>query len=258
MLQLFREIKKNHELILSLALKDLRIRYKNSALGFLWALLHPMLMMVVYIIVFSAILGRSMENYAVFLITGIFPWSFFAQSTNYCVSTIVENSSLLKKVYVDKSVFPVSAVLSNLINFGLSLIALVVVLIAMQFPLYRTWIFFPIPLIILCIFALGFGFICSAANVFFRDVSHIIQIVMSAWFYMSGIIFPLDVIAPKYQIILKLNPMFYIIDLFHQAVYYGSPLNQGYVVLSFVCSLAVLILGYMIFRRLQDMFVYYL
>ncbi|MBN2241891.1 MAG: ABC transporter permease [Acidobacteria bacterium] len=258
MLQLFREIKNNHELIWALAIKELRVRYKNSALGFLWALLHPLLMMAVYIIVFSTILGRGMDNYGVFLISGIFPWSFFSQSTNYSVSTIVGNSTLLKKVYVDKSVFPVSAVLSNLVNFALSLIALVVILIAMRFPLHWTWVYFPVPVVFLCMFALGFGFLCSAANVFFRDVSHIIQIIMSAWFFMSGVIFPLDVIDPKYQIILKLNPMLYIIDLFHQAVYYGVPLNLNYAILSFVCSLAVLILGYAIFRRLQDMFVYYL
>ena len=118
--------------------------------------------------------------------------------------------------------------------------------------------YFPIPVIFLVLFALGLGFFCSAVNVFFRDVSHIVQILLSAWFYMSGIIFPIDVISEEYQFLLKINPMLYIIDGFHHAIYYGTPLDMRSMAISCICSLAVFVAGYMIFRRHQDTFIYYL
>jgi len=258
MFQLCREINNNRELIWALALRDLRVRYKRSALGFLWALLHPLLMMVVYTIVFSTILGRGMQDYAVFLISGMFPWTFFSQSINLSILSIVVNGALVKKVYIEKSVFPVSTILANFINFSLSMIALVVLLVALRFPFHWTWIYFPMPLVCLILFAMGFGFLCATLNVFYRDVHHVIQILLSAWFYMSGVIFPINVIDKKYQIILKLNPMVYIIDGFHQAIYYGSPLNTTSIGISYISSITVFILGYTVFRRYQDSFIYYL
>lgn len=258
MLQLFREITQNLELIWALAMKDLRVRYKRSVLGFLWALFHPLLMMVVYSIVFSTILGRGMENYPVFLISGIFPWTFFSQSANFSVSAIISNSTLIKKVSIDKSVFLVSAVLANLINFILSLFALVLLILALRFPFHWTWVYFPVPLAAIIVFSLGFGFIVATANVFFRDVSHIIQILLSAWFYLSAIIFPLEIIPEKYQIILKLNPMLYIIDGFHSTIFYGAPPDPRSMALAFASGIAVLVIGYRLFRRHQDAFIYYL
>ncbi len=258
MIQLIREIVNYRELIWALALKDLRVRYKRSILGFLWALLNPLLMMIVLTIVFSTIMRFPINQYAVFLICALLPWTFFSQSLSYSVDSIVGNGELLKKLYIGKSVFPVAAVLANLINFVLSLIPLLLLLLVLRFPLHWTWVYLPLPLICLIAFTLGFGFLCAATNVFFRDVAHIIQIVLSAWFYFSPIIYPLDLVPQKYHILFRLNPMLYIINGFRMAIYYGALPTVQSAAMSLAGGFIFLIAGYLIFRRYQDTFVYYL
>ncbi|MBN2322083.1 MAG: ABC transporter permease [Acidobacteria bacterium] len=258
MLKLIKEIIKYRELIWALALKDLRVRYKRSFLGFFWALLHPMLMMVVYTIVFSTIFSRKIPNYAIFLVSALFPWTFFTQSLNYSISSIIGNSNLLKKVRIPKSVFPVSAVLSNMINFLLSLIPLALLILLYRFPFHQTLVFYPVQLLFLFVFSLGIGLFLTTVNVFFRDVSQIIQVVLRAWFYFTPIIYILDFIPTKYHIIFKCNPMYYIIDGFHQIVYYGMIPSTTSTIMSFIFCFASLLIGNFIFRRYQDTFIYYL
>jgi ABC-type polysaccharide/polyol phosphate export permease len=258
MLQLIREISQNRELIWALALKDLRVRYKRSALGFLWALLNPLFTMIILTIVFSAVMRQEIDHYAVFLLVAILPWTFFSQSLSYSVESIVGNGELLKKLYIAKSVFPVAAILANLINFLLSLIPLVLLLAVLRFPFHWTWLYLPFPLICLIAFTLGFGFFCAAANVFFRDMAHIIQIVLSGWFYFSPIIYSLDIIPAKYYIFFRFNPMVYILNGFRLSIYYGILPTIQSAAMSLVCGFGFLVLGYLVFRRYQDRFVYYL
>ena len=258
MYQLIKEIVEYRELIWALALKELRIRYKRSFLGFLWALLNPLLMMVVYTIVFSTIFSGRIKNYSIFLISGLFPWTFFSQSLSYSVLSIVSNSTLLKKVHVAKSVFVLSVVLSNLFNFLFSLVPMALLILILGHPFYWTWVYFPIPLVCLFALALGFGFFFATANVFFRDVAHLIQIVITAWFYFTPILYTLDFISPKYHILFRLNPMLYIINGFHLSVFYGTLPSAASIAMSFFCGFVPLLLGYLIFRRYQDTFIYYL
>src|SRR3990172_6068721 len=132
MLHLLGEIRKNRELIWALALKDLRVRYKRSVLGFLWALLNPLMTMIILTIVFSTVMRLPIEHYAVFLISALLPWTFFSQALSYAVESIVGNGELLKKINIGKSVFPVAAILANLINFSLSLIPLLLLLLVLR------------------------------------------------------------------------------------------------------------------------------
>ncbi len=258
MLQLFREISQNRELIWALALKDLRVRYKRSVLGFLWALLNPLFMMVILTVVFSVFMRLAIDHYAVFLLVAILPWTFFSQALSYSVESIVGNGELLKKLYIQKSVFPIAAVLANLINFLLSLIPLIFLLLVLRFPFYWTWLYLPFPLICLIAFTLGFGFFCAAINVFFRDVAHIVQIVLSGWFYCSPIIYSQDFIPLKYSFFYHLNPMVFILNGFRMSIYYGKLPTIQSAAMSLVCGLVFLVLGYLVFRRYQDSFVYYL
>ncbi|NLT65380.1 MAG: ABC transporter permease [Acidobacteria bacterium] len=258
MLQFFRETVRYRELIWALALKDLRVRYKRSALGFFWALLHPLLMMVILTIVFSTVMRFNIDNYAVFLVVALLPWTFFSQSLSYSAESIVSNGELLKKLYIAKSVFPVSAVLANFINFVLSLIPLLLLLVVMRFPLHWTWIYLPVPTIGLIAFTLGFCFFCSAANVFFRDVAHIIQIVLSAWFYFSPIIYSLDFIPERFYIFFRLNPLVYILNGFRMAIYHGGLPTIQSAAMSLGCGFICFAIGYAIFRKYEDSFVYYL
>lgn len=249
---LVREVIGYHELIWALALKELRVRYKRSMLGFFWALLNPLLMMIVLTLVFSQVMRVPVQHYSIFLISALLPWTFFSQALSYSVESIVANGELLKKVYVPKTVFPLAAVLANIINFLLSLIPLVLLLAALRFPFHWTWIYLPVPLLGLMLFTLGFGLFFAAANVFFRDLSHILQILLAAWFYLSPIIYSVEFVPAKYRPLLHLNPLSFTLNGFRMAIYYGQLPTAGSAALSVGVGFVVLMIGYWFFRRVQD------
>jgi ABC-type polysaccharide/polyol phosphate export permease len=257
MLELIKDITRYHELIWVLALKELRVRYKRSTLGFLWALLNPLFTMIILTVVFSKIMRIQIPHYSVFLLSTLLPWTFFSQSLGYSVESIVGNGDLLKKVDVAKSVFPMAAVLSNVINFFFSLIPLVILLPFLHFPFHLAWLYLPVPFLGLACLALGFGFFFAMANVFFRDMSHILQIVLSAWFYVTPIIYTLDLMPARYRIILRFNPVLYSLNGFRLAIYYGILPSPQSVALTLGGGLLVLYIGFSLFRRYQNSFVFY-
>src|SRR5664279_5308216 len=257
MTELVREIYRYRELIWALALKELKIRYKRSVLGFMWALLNPALLMLVLTLVFSTIMRFPIPHYAIFLLSVLLPWTFFSQSLSYAVESMVGNGELIKKVSVPKLVFPVAAVVANIINLLLSFIPLALLVLAMRHPFYATWLYLPVPMLALIIFTLGVTFLFAAANVYYRDVTHIVQVVLSAWFYFTPIIYGLDLIPMNRQWLFKLNPLLYVINGFRLAVYYGMLPRWQSVATSFACAFAALFIGFGIFRKYQDEFVFY-
>ena len=257
MFDLFKDGYRYRELIWILAMKELKIRYKRSVLGFVWALLHPLLMTVVLTIVFSSLMRFSIEHYAVFLICCLFPWTFFTQSMAYGVESVIGNADLLRSVYLPKLVFPVSAILANLINFLFSMIPLALLLVVFNHPFHATLLYLPVPLLALILFTLGCGFFFAALNVFFRDVSHIVQILLAAWFYFSPILYSLDFVSSKFQVFFRLNPMLYILSGFRSVIYHGVLPSPASTAISLGCGIIVLMIGFGVFRRYQDSFVFY-
>jgi ABC-type polysaccharide/polyol phosphate export permease len=259
MLELVRDTYRYRELIWALALKELKIRYKRSVLGFLWALLNPMLLMLVLTLVFSTVMPIKIPqgHYAIFLLSVLLPYTFFSQSLTYAVESIVGNGDLIKKVSVAKLVFPVAAVVSNMINFLLSLIPLALITIAMGHPFHWTWIYLPVPLLALTIFTLGATFLFAVANVYYRDVAHILQILLQILFYVTPIIYSLDQFPVRYQWIFKLNPLIYFMNGFRLSVYYGLLPAAQSIIASFVCAFIALIFGFWIFRKHQEEFVFF-
>ena len=255
--ELVRETYRYRELIWALAMKELKIRYKRSVLGFLWALLNPMLLMLVLSVVFSTIMKINILHYPIFLLSVLLPWTFFSQSLSYAVESIVGNADLIKKVRVAKLVFPVAAVISNMINLLLSMIPLALIVIAMRHPFHITWLYLPVPLLALTIFTLGATFFFAAANVYYRDVSHILQILLQAWFYVTPIIFSIDFFPEKYRWIFKLNPIQFVLNGFRLSVYYGLLPSPQSIAVSFICAFAALFIGFSIFHRHQNDFVFY-
>jgi ABC-2 type transport system permease protein len=244
-------------LIWALAMKELKVRYKRSVLGFLWALLNPALMMLVLTLVFATIMQFAIRHYAIFLLSVLLPWTFFSQSMGYAVEAIVGNGELIKKVNVPKLVFPVAAVVSNIINLLLSLIPLAILVPLMRHPFYWTWLYLPVPMVALIIFTLGVTFFFATANVYYRDFSHIVQVVLSAWFYFTPIIYSLDLIPANRQWLFKLNPLIYVINGFRLAVYYGMLPKWPSILMSFGCAFASLLIGFGVFRKYQNEFVFY-
>jgi lipopolysaccharide transport system permease protein len=257
MTELIRDSFRYRELIWALALKDLKVRYKRSVLGFLWALLNPALLMIVLTLVFSTVMKMNVKHYAIFLLTVLLPWTFLSQSLAYAVESIVGNGDLIKKVAVPKLVFPVAVVISNLINLLLSIIPLALIALAVGQPFYWTWIYLPVPLIILTIFTLGATFLFATANVYYRDVAHIVQILLQVLFYLTPIIYSVDMVPPQFRWVFRLNPLVYVFNGFRLAVYWGQlPRIQSFGA-SLVCALLALFIGFAVFRKHQSQFVFY-
>ncbi len=257
MLEFAGQLSQNWELIWALALKELRVRYKRSVLGFVWALLNPLLMMLVLTVVFSGLMRFSLPYYSIFLLSMLLPWTFFSQTLTYSVESVVGNGELLKKVQVAEVVFPVAALVSNIINFLLSIIPLLLLIAAMRFPLHWTWIYLPVPMLGLFLFTLGVAFVFATLNVFYRDVSHIIQIVLQVWFYLSPIIYSLDFVPPRYRWVFRLNPLLYMLNGFRLSIYYGLLPSLPSMGLSLGFGFLALFVGLTIFRRYEKRFVYY-
>ena len=214
--------------------------------------------MLILTLVFSTISRNlGIHHYSVFLMSTLLPWTFFSQTLSYSVDSIVSNGSLLKKVRLPKLVFPVAALVSNVINFLLSLIPLLLLIAALRFPLHWTWIYLPVPMIGLVMFTLGVGFLVATLNVFYRDVAHIIQVVLSAWFYFTPILFSLDFVAPSYRWILRLNPMLYVLNGFRLAIYYGMLPSIASLAISLACGFFALLIGLWVFRRYESSLVFY-
>lgn len=257
MIQLVRDAYRYRELIWALAMKELTVRYKRSALGFLWALLNPLLLMVVYTVVFSTIMITKIEHYAVFLLSVLIPWTFFSQSMSYAAESIVGNADLIKKVRVPRSVFPIAAVASNIINFLLSLIPLALIVIVLGHPFYATWLFLPVPLLALTIATVGATFFFATANVFYRDVSHILQIILQMWFYVTPILYRIDFFPPQFRWLFKLNPLIFVMNDFRMAIYVGRLPEIQSVMASFLCAFVALFVGLAFFKKYENQFVYY-
>jgi ABC-2 type transport system permease protein len=256
-IEFVRECYRYRELIWALAMKELRVRYKRSVLGFIWALLNPALLMLVLTLVFGALMRFSVPHYSIFLLSMLLPWTFFSQSLSYSVESIVSNGELLKKVRVARLIFPVAALVSNIINFLLSMIPLFLLVIGLRFPVHWTWIYLPIPMLGLFLFTLGVAFFLATANVFYRDVSHIIQVVLSAWFYFCPIIYSLDFVPARYRWFFRLNPLVYVLNGFRLSIYYGLLPSWQSAVLSLASGVGALALGFAVFRRYEKSFVYY-
>jgi lipopolysaccharide transport system permease protein len=214
---------------------------------------------LVLTVVFSKLLQSPKPDFPVFLLSVLLPWTFFSQSLSYAAESIVGNGDLIKKVRVAKLVFPVAAVVSNIINLLLSLIPLVLIVLAMHHPFYVTWLYLPVPLVALILLTLGATFFFAAMNVYYRDISHMLQIILQVWFYLTPILYSIDDIhvPAKYQVFFKLNPVSYALNGFRYSVYYGAVPPARSIIASFVCAFVALYLGFRLFRRHQHDFVFY-
>lgn len=252
-------------LVGNLVIRDLKVRYKNSALGFLWSLVSPLLMMVVFWLVFSYFMAGpgAPPKYHVFVLVAILPWNWFAAAVSGGIYSIVNSASLINKVYFPREVLPASLVLSELINFLLALPVLLLIIVASGIPLTRYAAWVPVIIVIQLMFTMGVVLVLATANVYYRDTGMIMDVVLLAWFFMTPIIYDIsrfsETSLPRLgitaeQFMYYVNPMASLISSY-RVVLYGSatgppgPPAYDFLLRTTVTSVAVLVLGYWIFQR---------
>lgn len=247
--------------------KDFKIKYRRSFLGVAWSVLNPLLMMIVMAIVFTTIFAQGRngsvtpEMYPLYLIVGNVTFAVMSDSTSQALSSIIQASSLLKKVKVHRFVFPVQKVLFSLVNFAFSLIAVAIVML--WFHVVPTWhlLLLPVCLILLMFFCMGVGLLLSAATVFFRDVMHLWSVVLTAWTYFTPIFWTTDYILKMPQILRVLmyaNPMYNYLQFMRDIFLFQTcptPLEFGLCVAWAVIAMAI---GYTVFHKNEHKFILYI
>jgi len=253
-MNVFKNIYNYRELLKNNVKKEIRGKYKNSALGVVWTFLNPLLQLLVYALIFPLILKTTQPDYIVFVCVGLVPWTFFTTSVAQSAWTIIANGNIVKKVYFPREILPISIVTSGMVNFLISTIIIVAFCFIYGLGLTKYIIFFPIILLIQYILQLAIAFIVSAITVYFRDLEHFIQIVLQVMFYATPIVYAADSIPQSFQIIMTLNPMAHIINGYRSIFYNQTMPDLKALGILLIISVVSCIAGYGIFRKLQKGF----
>jgi ABC-2 type transport system permease protein len=258
MKQFIKNFKKYSFLLGQLVEKEIKLKYRNSYLGIIWTMLEPLLTMIVLTLVFSRLLGKNTQDFPVYILTGRLIFSFYSGSTNKALRSVRDHSSMIKKVYVPKYMYPLASVFSNYVTFLISLLVLVGVAAVrhVQPTIYLLQAI--VPLVIVFGLAMGTGLILSAVAVFFRDLEYLWGVAIMIIMYASAIFYRAeDVISDKNAWIFKLNPIFACIDNFRSAVF-GSPMNLGATAYSAGVAVLLILFGGIFFWKNQDKFILHL
>lgn len=255
MLLNLKQLLRYRELLRTLVMKDIRSRYKGSILGFAWNFAIPLLQLVVFWMLFGIILQVAPPGdypFAVFLFTGLLPWNFLANASNSGIYSILGSANLVKKIYFPLQILPLAKVLAEFIALLLGMIVLFVVLIAFGVGLSIYTLLLPIPLLVEVIFVAGFVYLFACANVFYRDVGHILTIIIMAWMYMTPVLFPVEIVAGKAtwaSAVLHLNPMTGVITTFHSLLLDQQMPDWFWLGYSTLAALLMFMIGFAVFNR---------
>lgn len=250
--------KRFQPLLFELISRDIKNKYRRSVLGVLWTLLNPLFMMIILSIVFSNIFGFTVDNYPIYILCGQVLYNFFSESTQAAMNSIIYSAPLIKKVYVPKYMFALSRILSCSINIFAAFAALLLVMVVTRTPLHYTMLLSIIPIGIMIVFSLGVGFILAALSVKYRDIIHLYSVFLTGFIYMAPIMYPIDILGPVLQRIVKLNPVTNILTMFRGFMMYNSMPDLYTVLMSVLPSAAILLLGLWVFYKKQDEFILYL
>ncbi len=254
-----KELFRYKELLFNLVGKEFKAKYKGTVFGFLWSLLVPVVMVLVYWFAFGYLMKTSIEDFPVYLLSGLLPWVFFSGSLLGGVTSITSNGSLINKIYFPREILPISTVLFNMVHFLLSFTILFPALIIFGRPVHiGLYLLLPFVLVIHLMLTVGVVLIVSAWNVFFRDIQHLLEVLLLAWFFMTPIIYSYDLVAGSLQgpllVLYNANPVVGITELYH-AILYGSPF-PGVAALAKAFGIALIWLGggYVIFTQVEPRF----
>lgn len=253
-MSLMKRLKQYEEFLKTSIKKEIRGKYKKSYLGILWSFLAPLLMIMVYAIIFPIILKSPEKNYTVFLMTAMIPWNYFTTTVTQGSFVMIANGNILKKVYFPREILPISIVTSGLVNFLISCIIIFLFLFftGIGFSIYL--VFFPLYAIIEYFFILGVVLILSAVTVYLRDIEHIIGVIIQALFYGTPIVYSMNSIPANFAWIFKLNPMSYIVQGFRDILYYQQMPDMIGLLTIVLITIAIMIIGLRVFDKLQRNF----
>ncbi len=250
-----KEIYEYRLMIYSLVKRDLRGKYKGSVLGFMWTFVNPLLQLLVYNMVFSIIMKAGVDKFYLYLFVGLIPWLFFSAAITGGSTCIIAQKDLIKKIRFPREIIPISFVTSQFVNMLLSFIVVIAVSLISGVKLTVAGILcLPVIMIVEYLMALGIALISSSLTVYFRDLEHILAIVAMAWLYATPICYPETMVPEKYLSLYRLNPVTPIVNAYRDVLYYGRTPDLRTLILAVLIGIVTVLLGILIFGRLQRRF----
>jgi ABC-type polysaccharide/polyol phosphate export permease len=257
-----RSVYRFRELVALLVSRDLKVRYKRSALGMLWSLLNPLLQMAVYSFVFSVIMKVGIAAYPIFLLAGLLPWTLFSTSVSMAAGCLIANASLIRKVAVPQAVYPLALVGSKLVDLLLSIVPLTLIAIWLGRPPSLSWLFLPVAILAVVAFSVGVSLAISSLTVFFRDIKHLIDILLQVWFYLTPVLYTYESIGHLgnrwVTLALRINPAAPIVRCFQICLYEGRFPDPATTGAALLWAFGTLFLGYLLFLRDEPRHILYL
>jgi len=251
-----KELYEYRHVLTQLVTQQLLSRYRRTIFGYLWTILNPLMMMTVSAIVFSHIFRLGLRDYAIFLFSATVPWNFFYGCVVQAGSAIVANEGLIKKIYIPKIIFPFSTAIGSLLDSLFGLVALFLIAFAIGAHISFALLFLPISFIIIFVFAIGLSLILSVLMVYFRDLQHLIGVLLQALFFLTPIMYQLDAVSPRLQQFIRYNPMLYFIELFRAPIYHSQLPDVHAIAFCIIFSSVALIAGLKIFRAYEHKLIF--
>lgn len=256
---LVRNVVMYREYLIQSVLRDLRTKYKRSVLGYVWAMLHPLAMMAILAVVFSGMMRIPIEAYAVFLLCGMLPYNFFQSTVLMSLNSIRANAKLFGQVPVPKYLFVLSLTFSNLFNFVVALLPLLLLMLVFGRPLPVTALAFPVVVIPIVMVTVGIALILAASNVFFEDTLHLSQVALQALYFLTPVLYRReDLPANLAELLVVINPLFNQIEFIRAIFYHGSLPDPLAFALNGLVSLGTLLFGLWVFKASEDKFLYFI
>jgi ABC-type polysaccharide/polyol phosphate export permease len=237
------------DLVVQLVSRSVKARYKRSILGAAWTMVNPLLTMTVLTLVFSQLFGANARDYALYVLSGLLVWNFFAQSTTAAMSDLLWGGGLITRVFLPKSVFALAALGTGLVNLLLALVAYAIITLVLGVPPMWSWLLLPVPVLAVGLFALGTALALSAAAVYFADVMPTYEVLLTAWLYLTPVIYPIGLLPGTVQTWLRWNPMFWQVQAFRAVLYEGRFPDGTTLAGAFGAGLVMLVVGWWIFTR---------
>lgn len=236
--------------------QQLILRYRRTALGYLWTLVNPLLMMSVTAVVFATLFKVELKTFAIFLFAGMIPWNLFNSSVVQSSSSFINNEGLIKKIYLPKLLFPLSVSLGVLIDSFLSFIALFLIIILLGGTLSWTLFLIPFAFILLFLFTFGIALVISVATVFFRDLQYIMTVAMQALFFLTPIMYKKDMLGGKIAWLVSLNPIVPFIELFREPLIAASLPSISTVIHAALIAIVSMVIGLSVFIKYENKIVF--
>ena len=240
------------ELLVQMTLRDLLLRYKQTVMGFGWAIFMPLVNTAVFSVIFTRVAPINVGvPYPVFAYCGLLCWNFFAASLRFSVNSLTANINLVTKVYFPREIFPFSAVMVSLVDFGVGSLVLFALMAYYRIPPTPALVFLPVILVVHVLFTLGLSLFIAMANLFYRDVKYIFEVVITVWMFATSVLYPLNLVGGRLGVVLRLNPMTPIIDGYRAVLLRGVPPNPAGMAQAGAIAVAVLAVAWLVFHRAE-------